>query len=84
MRSLSRSQGLAGGLTGMTNVGVLDDARSPFIRVSDAARLLGVSRSFAYDMANRWIATNGSEGLPAVRLERRVLIKRAALERWTD
>ncbi|CAN5490528.1 hypothetical protein BH23ACT3_BH23ACT3_07650 [soil metagenome] len=47
-----------------------------------AARLLGISRSLAYDMANRWIATAGDDGLPAVRLGRRILINRVALERW--
>lgn len=52
------------------------------MRVDDAARLLGVSRSLAYELANRWITSDGAEGLPAVRLGRRVLIRKAALERW--
>ena len=55
-----------------------------FVRVEDAAQLLGISRSFAYDMANLWIKTGGTDGLPAVRLGRRLLIQRAALERWAN
>lgn len=53
-----------------------------FMGVDDAARLLGISRSLAYDMANRWIVSGGEDGLPALRLGRRILINRAALERW--
>lgn len=56
----------------------------PFLRVDEAARLLGVSRSHAYEMANRWIASHGAEGLPAIRLGRRLLVRRDALERWAD
>jgi excisionase family DNA binding protein len=55
-----------------------------FLRVEDAARLLGISRSSAYNLANRWIDTQGVEGLPSIRLGRRLLVKRAALERWAE
>jgi excisionase family DNA binding protein len=55
-----------------------------FIRVDEAARLLGISRSLAYEMANRWISSNGSEGLPAVRLGRRLLINRSRLLQWAS
>lgn len=55
-----------------------------FITVNDAARLLGISRSLAYEMANRWIATGGDEGIPAVRLGRRLLINRAKLLAWAE
>jgi excisionase family DNA binding protein len=55
-----------------------------FIRVEDAARLLGISRSLAYEMANRWINTKGQEGLPAIRLGRRLLINKSTLLQWAN
>jgi excisionase family DNA binding protein len=55
-----------------------------FLRVEDAARLLGISRSSAYNLANRWIDTKGVEGLPSIRLGRRLLVKRSALEKWAE
>lgn len=51
-----------------------------FISVAEAVRLLGISRSHAYDQAHLGLETNGREGLPAIRLGRRVLIARAAIE----
>jgi excisionase family DNA binding protein len=50
-----------------------------FITVPEAARLLGISRSLAYELANRWLAGD-TEGLPAVRLGRRLIVNRDALE----
>lgn len=44
------------------------------LTVSEAARMLRLSRAFTYDLVNRG-------DLPAVRFGRRVLIPRAALER---
>jgi excisionase family DNA binding protein len=54
---------------------------SAFLRVRDAARVLGISNSAAYDQANAWLATDGRTGLPAVRVGRSILIPRAALDR---
>ena len=82
---MSRIVGNEGGFRDMT-----ETVESPgmqgqlFMRVDDAARILGISRSLAYDMVNLWIVTNGAEGLPAVRLGRRLLVKRSALEQWAD
>jgi excisionase family DNA binding protein len=59
-----------------------DTSASLFLGVEDAARLLGISRSMAYDLANQWIDTGGRTGLPAIRLGRRLLIKRTVLEQW--
>lgn len=47
------------------------------LTVEEAARLLGISRSFAYE------AVAAGE-LPSIRIGRRVLIPRAALERLLD
>lgn len=33
----------------------------PFLRVEDAARILDISRSTAYEQAGRWLATTGKK-----------------------
>lgn len=52
-----------------------------FLRVREAAAVLGISNSAAYELANAWLTTKGETGLPAVRLGRRILIPRAAIDR---
>ncbi len=52
-----------------------------FVRVPEAAMILGISKSAAYELANAWLATEGQAGLPAVRMGRCILVPRAALER---
>jgi excisionase family DNA binding protein len=52
-----------------------------FLRVREAALVLGISSSAAYELANVWLATDGRTGLPAVRMGRRILIPRAAIDR---
>jgi excisionase family DNA binding protein len=52
-----------------------------FLRVREAAVVLGISNSAAYELANAWLATDGRTGLPAVRMGRRILIPRAAIDR---
>lgn len=51
-----------------------------FLRVEEVARLLRISRSLTYELANAWLATNGEAGLPAVRLGRTLRIPRSAVE----
>lgn len=62
---------------------MLDD-HGPFLRVEEAARMLLISRTVAYALARRWLETDGSEGLPAVRIGRSIRIPRAALERMAN
>jgi excisionase family DNA binding protein len=52
-----------------------------FVRVREAAVILGISKSAAYELANAWLATEGQAGLRAVRMGRCILVPRAALER---
>ena len=54
---------------------------SAFLRVREAAVILGISNSATYEMANVWLATEGRAGLPAVRMGRCILIPRAAIDR---
>ena len=61
--------------------GTAVEAPTLLVKVEDAARILGISRSLAYELANRWLDGDQTEGLPCVRLGRRILVQRAALER---
>jgi len=44
-----------------------------FLTILEAAALLGISRTTAYEMARRYLATGGREGLPVVRLNKRLM-----------
>ncbi len=52
-----------------------------FLRVREAAAILGISKSATYELANAWLATDGQAGLPAVRMGRSILIPRTAIDR---
>jgi excisionase family DNA binding protein len=62
----------------------LVEEHGPFLRVDDAARLLRISRTSAYALANRWLATAGAEGLPAVRIGRSIRVPTAAIDRLAE
>jgi excisionase family DNA binding protein len=62
----------------------LVDQYGPFLRVEEAAQLLRISRTSAYALANRWLDSVGTEGLPALRLGRSIRIPTAAIERLAD
>lgn len=49
------------------------------LTVEEAAAVLRISRSSAYDAARQWRATR-SAGLPVIQLGRRLLVPRTALE----
>lgn len=68
----------------MADKSTADTSPSLFLPVEEAARLLGISRSLAYELANRWLESDQTIGLPAIRLGRRLLIKRAALEQMAS
>ena len=51
-----------------------------FLPVEEAARVLRISRTFAYALTRRFLDTGGREGLPAVRVGRSVRVPVAALE----
>ena len=62
----------------------LVDQHGPFLRVEEAAQLLRISRTSAYALAGRWLATGGVDGLPAVRIGRSIRVPTVALERLAD
>ena len=52
-----------------------------FLTVEEAAVVLRIGRTSAYELARRWLATGGREGLPVIRLGRTLRVPRAAIER---
>lgn len=59
----------------------MEEGLPQFLRVEEAAHILRISRSAAYELANAWLATGGQTGLPVIRLGRTMRIPRAAIER---
>ena len=52
-----------------------------FLTVEEAASVLRLGRSAAYELTARWRSTNGTEGLPVVQLGRSLRVPKAGLER---
>jgi hypothetical protein len=50
----------------------------------EAARLLGIGRTLAYQEAGRYIDSGGREGIPAIRIGRCVRVPRAPLLVYAD
>lgn len=48
-----------------------------FLTVEEAARILRVGRSRAYELTQRWRATGGREGIPVVQLGRQLRVPKA-------
>ena len=59
------------------------DQRIPnFLTVEEAARILRIGRTAAYEQTRRYEETDGREGIPVIRVGRLMRVPRAALERW--
>ncbi len=52
------------------------------ITVEEAAALLGISRGSAYEAARRYEATRGAEGLPVLRIGRRLVVPLARFDAY--
>jgi excisionase family DNA binding protein len=51
-----------------------------FFTVEEAARILRIGRTAAYELARKWRATDGRDGLPVVAFGRLLRVPRTALE----
>lgn len=56
-----------------------DPNERPTMGVKEAGRILEISEATAYEAARRYLATDGREGLPVIRLGARRLIVPTAL-----
>ena len=59
-----------------------DDRAPDFLTVEEAAAVLRIGRSKAYELAREYLATDGTSGLPVIRLGKQLRAPRALLERW--
>jgi len=53
------------------------------LTVEEAARVLRIGRTAAYEQTKRFEETGGQEGIPVIRVGRLMRVPRAALERWS-
>jgi excisionase family DNA binding protein len=53
-----------------------------FLTVEEAARVVRIGRTSAYELARRFVETGGAEGLPVVRFGRLLRVPRCRLEEW--
>lgn len=58
-----------------------DPSNQPTLTVEEAAEVFGVSRPLAYRQCNAYLRTNGAEGIPTIRLGRKLLCPTAAVLR---
>ena len=58
---------------------VIDASQCPLLTVEQAARVLRIGRSLAYQLANEYLATGGTAGMPVIRVGGCLRVPRWAL-----
>lgn len=58
---------------------VIDASQCPLLTVDQAARVLRIGRSLAYQLANEYLATGGTAGMPVIRVGGCLRVPRWAL-----
>jgi excisionase family DNA binding protein len=58
------------------------DGWPDFLTVEQAAVVLRIGRTAAYELARRYLDTDGAEGLPVIRIGKQLRVPRPQLERW--
>lgn len=53
-----------------------------FLTVEEAAKILRIGRTAAYEQTRRYEETDGAAGIPVIRVGRLMRVPRLALERW--
>jgi len=64
----------------MTTTTTTDTAPPDFLTVAQTAQVFGIGRSSAYELVRRYLATDGEEGLPAIRLGGVIRVPRHRVE----
>lgn len=67
-----------------TDASAADSETPRFLTIEEAAVILRIGRTSAYELARRWRATEGREGLPVVRLGRSLRVPELALVRMAQ
>jgi hypothetical protein len=58
---------------------VIDASETPLLTIEEAARVLRIGRSLAYQLANEYLATGGTAGMPVIRVGGCLRVPRWAL-----
>ena len=58
------------------------DGWPDFLTVEQAAEIVRIGRTSAYEQARAYLATGGAKGLPAIRIGKQLRVRRAQLGRW--
>ena len=60
------------------------DELPDMLRVEEAAKVLRIGRSAAYEGVGAFLSTAGATGIPSIRIGRSVRVPKHALLRWID
>jgi len=55
-----------------------------FLTVEEAAEILRIGRSRAYELTQRWRETHGDEGIAVIQVGRQLRVPKAWIEKWIE